>query len=648
MVQKKTIAVIVIICAMLINSLAYSQVNKNNCDTVKIVAPAYLVLDDTSIKVYHDSTAIICNRYIVITKKNGYSLYSKLVGESQKSNLIDKFFQMLIASSTQDTMLVKNDLIKAEDAYNQYSGKIIRNIRIQVLKPIGPTISDTNLPVFTRMGNAINKSHFSTNKNVLERKLLFHVNDTVNPLEMVENTRKLAVLPYLQDATIILTNAKGDSVDVLVLAKDKFPWMPGLDIYDINRMTMHLKNVNIFGLGQSLGAGITIDTKSKPAFYLSDINYYIDNMYKQIDGGINFHVSENEKAYQLLLNRELIPLSIRLAGGLNIAQIEENIVIDPTDVDRSAWFFKYRYFELWSSYLFYDDLKDRKLFTENTYFIPAIALYKRDYLYRPFVSVDSNSMFNNYTNLLGNFAFVKQNYYRSNYVRDFGKAEYIPYGFQATITGGYSWAEFMNKPYLGFGLIATKHFENFGYVFAGFDIGSHFSSTLEQGAINISLSYLTSVLKKGRYRYRLLTNINYTDGFNRFTNDLIYLGEKYGFIGMNDKAWFGAQRMFVEMVGISYTPWYFLGFRFAMYGFCSAGLLGSDSHTVFRNQLLSSVGVGVYVKNDFLAFNSFQVRVAYFPITPNGISHFGISFSTLDIIDQLNFLKTKPHIVEYR
>ena len=126
------------------------------------------------------------------------------------------------------------------------------------------------------------------------------------------------------------------------------------------------------------------------------------------------------------------------------------------------------------------------------------------------------------------------------------------------------------------------------------------------------------------------------------------MGEKYGFIGMNDKAWFGAQRMFVEMVGISYTPWYFLGFRFAMYGFCSAGLLGSDSHTVFRNQLLSSVGVGVYVKNDFLAFNSFQVRVAYFPITPNGISHFGISLSTLDIIDQLNFLKTKPHIVEYR
>ena len=92
MAQNKTIATIVIICVMLLNTIAFSQVSQNNCDTVKIVAPAYLILNDTSIKVLHDSTAIVCNRYIVITKKNGYSLYSKLVGESQKHNLVDKFF----------------------------------------------------------------------------------------------------------------------------------------------------------------------------------------------------------------------------------------------------------------------------------------------------------------------------------------------------------------------------------------------------------------------------------------------------------------------------------------------------------------------------------------------------------------------------
>lgn len=633
---------------MLLNSFTFSQVAQNRCDTVKIEAPAYLVLNDTSIHLQHDSTAIICDRYVVLTKKNGYSLYSKLAGESRKYALVDQLFQLLIASGTQDTMLVKKAMMEAEDAYTPYSGKVIRNIKIQVLKPFGPTISDTNLPVITSWGKAINKSHISTNKRIIERKLIFKVNDTINPLELVENTRMIAGLPYLQDATIIVSNYTSDSADVLVLVKDKFAWLPSITIYDINRMSVYLKHVNLMGLGQSLKAGITLDTKSAPVFYLSDVNYYVDNFYKQISGAVNYNVSNNHRKYQLLLNRDIIPLSVRLGGGLEITQNEENIVIDPTDVDRSAWFFKYMYYEMWTSYLFYDDTKHRKQTREHTYFIPGVAIYKRDYLYRPFVSIDSNNMFVNYTNVLGNIALVKQNYYRTNFLRSFGKAEYLPYGFQVSITGGYSWAEFMNKPYVGFGIATTKHINDIGYIFANFEIGTHFSDKMKQGAIDIDVAFLSSLYKKDRYRYRLLTTMNYTDGINRFTNDLLYLGEDYGFIDMNKKAWHGKQRLFFEMNAIAYTPWYILGFRFAMIGFGSAGLLGGDDYSIFRNRLLSSVGIGVYVQNDFLAFDSFQFRVAYFPVTPDGISHFGISFSTLDLIQQINFLNTKPHIVEYK
>ena len=632
---------------MLFVNIAFSQVSENKCDTVYITAPAYLVLNDTSIHLDHDSTAIICDRYIVLTKNNGYSLYSKLVGETKEHPLFDKLFQMLIAAGTQDTMLIKKAIMQAEDAYTPYSGKVIRMIKVQVLDPFGPTISDTSLPVLSTWGKAINKSHINTRKSVIERKLLFKVNDTINPFELVENTRDLAGLPYLQDATIIVSNTTSDSVDVLVLVKDKFPWLPAIDIYDINRMTAYLKHVNVMGLGQSLGAGVTMDTKSAPLFYLSDVNYFVENLYKQVSAAVNFHVSDNEKTYQLLLNRDIIPLSVRFGGGLEVSQKEENIVIDPTDINQDGWYFKYRYYELWSSYLFYDKELLKKRIKKHTYIIPGVALYKREYLYRPFVSVDSNSMFNNYTQMLGNIALVRQNYYRTNFLMSFGKAEYIPYGYQFTITGGYSWAEFMNKPYVGIGIATTKHIDKFGYVFANLEVGTHFTDKVEQGAIDASLTYLSSLHQKGRYRFRVLTTLNYTDGINRFTNDLLYLGEDYGFVGVNEKAWYGKQRIFFEADYITYTPWYFFGFRFAMFGFFSAGMLGSDEQNVFRNQLLTSFGLGIYVQNDFLAFNSFQMRVAYFPVTPDGISHFGISFSTIGLIDQLNFLHTKPHIVGY-
>ncbi len=454
-------------------------------------------------------------------------------------------------------------------------------------------------------------------------------------------------MPYLQDATIIVTSTTGDSVDVLVLAKDKFPWLPDVQVYDINKMSVYLKNVNLVGLGQSVGSGLTIDTKSKPVAYLSDVNYYVDNIYKQISGAINFHVSDNDQSYQVLLNRELIPLSIRLGGGLELTQTEQNIVTDPTDINTSAYFFKYNYFDLWSTYLFYKVNKYSHKKDEHTYIIPGVALSKREYLYRPFVSADSNSMFNNYTSILTNVALVKQDYYRTNYLTDFGKSEYMPYGFQFSVTTGYSWAEFMNKPYLGFGVIMTKHFGKIGYLFMDLGIGSHFLDKLEQGAVDINLSFLSIAYKKNRYRYRLFTKVSYTTGINRMTNDLIYLGEDYGFMGMNAKAWYGQQRLFLETDFIAYTPWYVFGFRFAMIGFGSIGMIGSDSYTIMHNQILSSVGIGMYMKNDFLAFSSFQVRVAYSPVTPDGASHFGISFSTIGLIKQISLLGTKPKVVTY-
>lgn len=648
MAQKLSIQLIIIFSFLGIVANSYAQTIENSCDTVSITAPAFLVLSDTTIHVDNDSTAIICSKYIVISKKGGYSLYSRIVGETQKREFVNRLFQLLIVSSTQDTMLINNNLIKAEDAYKPYAGKVIRNIKIQVLKPFGPSLSDTNLPVVTTLSEALNKSHFSTRKSTIKRKLLFKKGEAVDPYELVENTNELAGLPFLQDATIILSDATNDSVDVLVLVKDKFPWLPLIDVRSIRDMTLSLKHVNMFGLGQSLQVGVTMDTESSPLLYVSNINYSYNNIYNQINGAVNYSISDYNQKYQILLNRDIIPLSVRLGGGLEITQQEENIVIDPKNIDQSRWYFKYRYYELWSSYLLYNKTVKNVQNNNYTFIIPGIAVSKMDYLYRPFVSIDSNSIYANYTQLLGNIAIAKQNYIRTNFLLSFGKAEYLPYGFQATLTTGYTWCEFSELPYLGVGFALTSHFDNFGYVSGNLQMGSHISENLEQGAINLNMAYLSALILNNRYRYRFLTTLNYTTGINRITNDLLYLGEDYGFIGMKDEAFYGQERLFLELYGISYTPWYFLGFRFAAFGFCTAGILGDEDKPILRNKLLTSFGLGLYTQNDFLAFSSLQIRVAYFPNTPNGISHFGISFSSIGLFESSNFLKSKPQVVDYR
>lgn len=555
---------------------------------------------------------------------------------------------MALASPPPDTVLEKKNLQNATAVYQPFQGRPISNVRIKVLKPFGATINDTTRPTITYVERSLNPTHISTKDFVIRKKLLFEKGDTIDPKIMVENARLLTNLSFLQDASITITPSAGDSVEVLVLVKDKFPWLIIPDIISSNKMKLSVKQANIMGLGQSAGLGLTLDTKSNPKFYMSSIGYSVNNIYQLIDGDISYEVGNNNQKTQLLLNRQIVPTKVDLGGGLEVSQNQENIITDPTYIDRSLYYFKYMYYEAWASYLIPIEKITNRINGNKIYFIPGASISKKNYTERPAVSLDTNSQFFNYDYLLGNIIIAKQDYYRTNYLLNFGKAEFIPYGFQASITGGYTWSEFMQKPYAGAGVSITSHINNLGFIFGRLEIGSHFTNGWEQGAADFSIAYLTDLLSHNKNKYRIETEIRITSSINRFSNDLLYLGEGYGFVGLNSETFYGQQRAFFETTLINYTPFYLFGFRFALFGFASVGTIGPQHINLSNRQLLTNFGAGVYIKNDFLAFNSLEFRVAYFPVTPSGINHFGISFSSQNLIDRINFLYTKPHQVTYK
>ena len=53
----------------------------------------------------------------------------------------------------------------------------------------------------------------------------------------------------------------------------------------------------------------------------------------------------------------------------------------------------------------------------------------------------------NKSDILSSIAFSRQQYYRVNYLNEFGKTEDFPYGFLLKLTGGYSFAEFHDRTY---------------------------------------------------------------------------------------------------------------------------------------------------------------------------------------------------------
>ncbi len=72
--RKTIVTIFTIIAIVFLLPQLRSQSILNKCDTVNIIAPAFLVLNDTSIHLHSDTTAIICEKYIVLTQKNGYNL----------------------------------------------------------------------------------------------------------------------------------------------------------------------------------------------------------------------------------------------------------------------------------------------------------------------------------------------------------------------------------------------------------------------------------------------------------------------------------------------------------------------------------------------------------------------------------------------
>ena len=618
-----------------------------NCHNIKAVAPAYLLLSNEAIHIERDTTIRVCQQYVLLTENNGYNFYKKLIKASDKNVFLKEIYKMALVNPPADTVLEKQNMIKAEDVYEAFEGKPIRKIKIQVLKPFGPTIADTNRPAITFVEKGLNPTHINTRDNIIRKKLLFEVNDTVNPLLIVENTRILTNLNYLQEASIVLTPATGDSVDVLVLVKDKFPWLVVPNVYSASKYSLYAKQGNILGLGQSLGLGFILDTKSQPKFYFSEIGYSINNLYHQVDFGASYQISDNSQKAQIRLSRELVPTKINLSGGLEISQTSENIVADPKDIDKSIYFFKYMYYDVWASQLFSLKKIAPHFGTKNIYLIPGLRFSKKNYDDRPIVNKDTNTMYCNYDYIIGNLVLAQQDYYRTNYLLKFGQAEYLPYGFQISLTGGYSWNEFMKKPYIGANFSFTSHQTNLGFIFARLDIGTHFTKVAEEGAFSINLSHLTDLFVKNNKKYRVLTQLDYTSGINRFSNDLLYVGDDYGFIGLNSKTFYGQQRLFLESSIINYTSWYLFGFRIALEAFASVGTIGPQSLKLANRQILSSVGIGAYVRNDFLVFDAFEIKIAWFPVTPKGVSNFGFSLSSKELFSKLNFLSTKPHLATY-
>jgi hemolysin activation/secretion protein len=99
---------------------------------------------------------------------------------------------------------------------------------------------------------------------------------------------------------------------------------------------------------------------------------------------------------------------------------------------------------------------------------------------------------------------------------------------------------------------------------------------------------------------------------------------------------------------VLFSPINFYGFRFAFFGFVDLGILFGTNEFARNGEVLSSIGLGIRIRNDNLVFNTFQIRLGYFPNLPqySRVNYFLVSGEQL--LKPENFDPGPPIPLPYR
>jgi hypothetical protein len=267
----------------------------------------------------------------------------------------------------------------------------------------------------------------------------------------------------------------------------------------------------------------------------------------------------------------------------------------------------------------------------------------------PSILPDSYYSLQKYKLFLGSVSLSVQKFYKTNLIYSYGRTEDLPYGGLLNFTFGRELNEFKKRTYYGTSISIGKSFKQFGYLYgsAGFATFLKGSKT-EQGMLSVSADFISNLTYFGRYRIRNFINADFTRGFDRYSDELLFLTNENGFYGFRNDSLGAEQRLSVHLESVVFSPANFYGFRFAVFGFADLGFLFWTNEYLTNADYLSAIGLGLRIRNDNLIFNTLQIRIGFYPDLPLHSSVNHVMISGEQLLRPKNFEPGPPALIPFR
>ena len=617
-------------------------------DTIKVAGKSYIILNDSSIYIEKDTVLIVKDSIANLYKRDTVTAKDKQILDTlkkkvSKRTLLEKVVDAIVdwPDEGEDKQSYGAEL--AVNPYKEYAGKKIDSIIIKQLDLFGTDINDTTQQDSAWFKRTANQLHINTQRKVILNNILFKQGETVNPLEMSDSERLLRTLSFIKDARIIIENSDKDKDHVKVIIITKDIWSIGvsgsLSGFDAARLTFTDKN--FLGLGHSLRARFIADAQHNPVFGFSGIYRITNFRHTFINGEVFFARTEDLDQTGLKIQRDFIIPETKYAGSLEIKQ--ERILTERIlqDTIRQTFPLAYRYYDAWvGRALLLNNMDGR---SNLTFALRTSHIHYSD---RPLVDIDTNRIYTNATSVLASVTLSKRVYHTGHLIYGYGVTEDIPSGYKATLTFGKDFNEFNRRDYLSLSFAKGNYIGRYGYLRGELGLGGFFNGhNFEQGLLRTEFNYFSHLYRIKKYYIRQFINLEFARGMNRNGEDVINISDEYGIRGIRNTELIGNQKLIFSTETVAFTPYYFLGFRFAFFIFADLGLVGYDK-AFLEGKLYQGYGLGFRLRNENLTFTTFQIRFGFYPVAPLGVSNFQVDFDKRPRLYIEDFAPHAPSILQ--
>ena len=543
--------------------------------------------------------------------------------------------------------------------FTPFAGRIIGTIYIRRLGVFGQSVYDTLRQSGNWLERTGNRVHVNTRENVIRRSyLLFKEGDELSPNVMRDNERLLRNTSIFHDARILVLPRPGSRqfVDVYVITQDVWSLLPTGGAGALNRFSVGFEQRNFRGLGHQLYSQLTyngLDPRQKAEYQGRYTVPFIGKTF--LTAQANLLYLRDLKQASLQLYRPFLTPDTKYAGSIQINHTSVNNRILTRNDSAVIVPLRYNYSDVWfgrSFRLFYrrqnSDEKGRSRL------IIAIRNTNYEYTRRPDVTADTNQLYQDSRTTLLSVGFSRRKYIRDVLIYGFGRTEDVPTGESFAATIGYDNAELGQRLYTGLNFSQGQYIKNFGYLYGLVNVGGYSRTKgIEQGVFSLESNYFSPLMKTVWGNMRHFFNTRFTTGIRRFENEYITLGSSGSSlttdgIGVNNDALRGTKLWLINYENILFSRASLVGFRVAFITFANVGLVSFSDRALLRGPLYQGYGIGFRLRNENLTFNSFQIRLSYYPNIPNNTAPFRTYFEGVPVLRFRDFDLSAPQITTYR